>query len=319
MVRRFINQFPRLTQKRRHSDFLLGIKSIVRPAVLGRQDVRLQPNSTAYQCTIPASIMKSNQLTAPLVGDRGLQSWWGPNSHFICGQEGNSDGTYNATFFIHPTKDRPLTGSDSDDASASNSQNSDRRGDINDILANVSAYEPKVKAFTRMIKPEDCLLWKVAVLPDLPKWVSGSGRVVLLGDAAHAMSPHLGQVQTPPSLPYHNQKVDYLQGAAVCIEDGGVLAECIGRAETVDDIPAAVRAYENIQKPRAEKVKREAEVSGDWKTLTEGPRQRRRDEGFEARLAGGPKYEFWRASGHLAWIYGWNYKQEVGISCNFSL
>jgi hypothetical protein len=111
MVRLFINPFPHFNQKRRHSDSLLGIKSIVRPAVLGHQDIRLQPNSTAYQCTIPASIMKSNQLTAPpapLVGERGLQSWWGPNSHLICGQLGNSGGTYNAAFFIHPTKDRPL-------------------------------------------------------------------------------------------------------------------------------------------------------------------------------------------------------------------
>lgn len=45
--------------------------------------------------------------------------------------------------------------------------------------------------------------------------------------------------------------------------------------------------------------------------MTKGLRQERRDEKFAERLENGPKYEFWRASGHLAWIYGYNYKDEV--------
>jgi hypothetical protein len=45
-----------------------------------------------------------------------------------------------------------------------------------------------------LVKPEDCFLWKIAYLPPLETWVSRSGKVVLLGDAAHAMVPHLGMV-----------------------------------------------------------------------------------------------------------------------------
>lgn len=159
---------------------------------------------------------------------------------------------------------------------------------------NVDAYEPRVKAFVKLIKPENCMLWKVAQLPDLASWVSNSGRIVVLGDAAHAMSPHLGQ------------------GAAMSIEDGGVLSECLSRAESVEEIRRAVRVYERIQKPRAEKVKRAAEVSGVFKTLDEGPEQRKRDQGFEERLRKGEKYEFFRANGHLGWVYGWNFKVQAG-------
>jgi salicylate hydroxylase len=35
--------------------------------------------------------------------------------------------------------------------------------------------------------------WKIGVVPDLPSWRSRSGRVVLLGDAAHAMMPYSAQ------------------------------------------------------------------------------------------------------------------------------
>ena len=64
-------------------------------------------------------------------------------------------------------------------------------------------------------KPEECIL----VECDWHK-----GRVVLLGDAVHATTPHLGQ------------------GAGMAIEDGVVLADELSRAETPE---AAFRAYRN--------------------------------------------------------------------------
>lgn len=102
------------------------------------------------------------------------------------------------------------------------------------------------------------------------------------------------------------------------IEDGGILAECIGRASSVADIPKAVQAYETIQKSRAEKIKKTALVSGVFKTLEDGPQRRKRDIGFEERLQKGPKYEFWRASGHLEWIYGFDYKKVVSLKPSIS-
>jgi 2-polyprenyl-6-methoxyphenol hydroxylase-like FAD-dependent oxidoreductase len=60
------------------------------------------------------------------------------------------------------------------------------------------------------------------------------GRVVLVGDAAHATSPNMAQ------------------GAAMALEDGLVLAECLRR---VDTIPAALTAFEARRRPRTEWVR----------------------------------------------------------------
>jgi FAD-dependent urate hydroxylase len=60
------------------------------------------------------------------------------------------------------------------------------------------------------------------------------GRVVLIGDAAHATSPNMAQ------------------GAAMALEDALVLAECVGR---LGRIPAGLTAFEARRRPRADWVR----------------------------------------------------------------
>ncbi|WP_128381758.1 FAD-dependent monooxygenase [Streptomyces cavernae] len=76
--------------------------------------------------------------------------------------------------------------------------------------------------------PEEMILQnKIMLAPSLPHWVSA--RVVLAGDAAHAMSPHI------------------TAGATLGIEDAALL----GRLLTpTSDVPAALAAYEADRIPR---------------------------------------------------------------------
>lgn len=81
-------------------------------------------------------------------------------------------------------------------------------------------------------------------LPPLANW--SSGRVTLLGDAAHAMTPNLGQ------------------GACQAIEDALVLAGCLSN---FSDIPQALSRYEKLRKPRTEtivKKSRQVGAVGQW-------------------------------------------------------
>jgi salicylate hydroxylase len=63
----------------------------------------------------------------------------------------------------------------------------------------------------------------------------------------------------------------------MAVEDGATLAECLARADTAHEIPKAMRMYETIRKPRAEKLKNASEESGVEKHYPDGEKQRERD------------------------------------------
>jgi 2-polyprenyl-6-methoxyphenol hydroxylase-like FAD-dependent oxidoreductase len=80
--------------------------------------------------------------------------------------------------------------------------------------------------------PEDAILrTDISDRPPLARW--GEGAVTLLGDAAHAMTPNLGQ------------------GACQALEDACVLGRELSRASSLE---AGLRAYETARIPRANAV-----------------------------------------------------------------
>lgn len=79
------------------------------------------------------------------------------------------------------------------------------------------------------------LLWNdIQDLPPLARFAQG--RVLLLGDAAHATTPNMGQ------------------GAGMAVEDAAVLAQCLATSPT--DVAAAFRAFEQRRRRRTARVVR---------------------------------------------------------------
>ncbi|MER7418179.1 NAD(P)/FAD-dependent oxidoreductase [Micromonospora peucetia] len=86
--------------------------------------------------------------------------------------------------------------------------------------------------------PPDLVQQEIRELRPLPKsygFPAGPGGVVLLGDAAHAMPPHLGQ------------------GACLAFEDAATLASLLRESR----LPDAVVAYDRVRRPRAATVVRQ--------------------------------------------------------------
>jgi len=62
------------------------------------------------------------------------------------------------------------------------------------------------------------------------------GRLCLLGDAAHATTPHQGA------------------GAGQAIEDALVLSNLLGQVSSLADIDEAFKAYDAVRRPRSQRV-----------------------------------------------------------------
>jgi 2-polyprenyl-6-methoxyphenol hydroxylase-like FAD-dependent oxidoreductase len=87
--------------------------------------------------------------------------------------------------------------------------------------------------------------WGVYELPSLPTWHRGP--VCLIGDAAHAASPHLGQ------------------GASMALEDALVLARCL---RDVPDLERSFATFEALRRERVEKIVEQARRNGQQKAIT---------------------------------------------------
>lgn len=103
-----------------------------------------------------------------------------------------------------------------------------RTADLQRAFAGFRAPVPELLALTR----DEHLLWNdILDLKPLPRFAFG--RILLLGDAAHATTPNLGQ------------------GAGMAVEDAAVLAQCLTEPA---DIPAAFRRFEQRRRPRTTRI-----------------------------------------------------------------
>jgi 2-polyprenyl-6-methoxyphenol hydroxylase-like FAD-dependent oxidoreductase len=100
-----------------------------------------------------------------------------------------------------------------------------------EIVRRFSGWHEPIAAIADSTDEEAILRNDVYYLETLPRW--SNGRLVLVGDAAHATTPGVGQ------------------GAAQAIEDAVVLADRLARSS---DFRTAIGQYEAIRRPRAKAV-----------------------------------------------------------------
>jgi salicylate hydroxylase len=112
-------------------------------------------------------------------------------------------------------------------------------GDPDALRREFAGWDPRIGALLRHV--ETTFRSALHDRDPSPHWTRG--RLTLLGDAAHAMLPHLGQ------------------GANQSIEDGMALATILANA-TRETIPGALLAYERLRRERAAKVQSGARENG---------------------------------------------------------
>jgi salicylate hydroxylase len=113
-----------------------------------------------------------------------------------------------------------------------------QRSELKTIFA---GWAPEVQTMIEALDETKLFKWGVFARRPLKTWVHG-GRIALLGDAAHAMTPFLGQ------------------GASSAIEDAMVLGRCIDASPTA---AAALGRYERARMERCAFIQAESNANAD--------------------------------------------------------
>ena len=142
--------------------------------------------------------------------------WLGPNKHFVT-YHVNGGKNLNCVCLVE--QDGWLNESWSE------------KGDIEELKKIYKGWNKTIGALLEHVDPNTLYRWALHDRPPMEQW--SKGRILVLGDAAHPMLPFLAQ------------------GAAMAIEDGAVLANCI---DNFDDIDEALNQFEKIRKPRTSYV-----------------------------------------------------------------
>jgi salicylate hydroxylase len=217
-----------------------GLRSTIRDALALRpDDAPYSSGKTAWRAILPA-----DRLPAPL-RERASQLWLGPSAHVV----------------HYPLRDASIVSAVAilDDGADKGPPADTRTGPELAAAMGFARWSAELRA---LIEAGACWRrWPLLVRPELPRW--GRGRVALLGDAAHPMTPFLAQ------------------GAAQAIEDAAALGRALAGAKSIE---GALDAYQSARMTRATRIQRGSWRQGGIVHLS-GPAAMARD--FSIRLLGG--------------------------------
>ncbi len=185
-----------------------GVHSCVREAMLGADRPRFT-GRVAYRTTFPAALLEGFTIDE-------CCKWWGPDRHIVIYYvTANRDEIYFVTSVPEP-----------DWTHESWSQT----GDLGDLRKAFAGFHEQVQRIVHACPKVH--KWALVERDPLPRWAEG--RVVLLGDACHPMTPYMAQ------------------GAASAMEDAIMLGRCLDH--TPDDIAGAFERYTALRRPRTARI-----------------------------------------------------------------
>lgn len=186
-----------------------GVHSVVRESLWGAEAPRFT-GRVAYRTTFPASLMNGAAID-------GSAKWWGPDRHIVM-------------YYVNPRRDEIyfVTSTPEPDFQV---ESWSAKGDLDELRDAYKDFHPQVRAV--LAACPDVHKWALFERHPMPQW--RKGRITLLGDSCHPMTPYMAQ------------------GAATSIEDAAVIARCLGGVGP-EGIEAALQHYEDHRKPRTARI-----------------------------------------------------------------
>lgn len=188
-----------------------GVHSIVREILFGAEAPRYT-GRVAYRTTFPSKLLNGLHIDPNT-------KWWGPDRHIVI-------------YYVTANRDE-LYFTTSNPEPAMNRESWSAMGDLNVLREAFSGFHPQVRGVLDACPAVH--KWALFERDPLPRWTVG--RVTLLGDSCHPMTPYMAQ------------------GAATSMEDAAVLSRCLQHA-TPDNVNAALLTYESLRKDRTAEIQR---------------------------------------------------------------
>ena len=186
-----------------------GVHSIVRKTLWGTEAPRFT-GRVAYRTTFPAALMNGATID-------GSAKWWGPDRHIVM-------------YYVTPQRDEIyfVTSTPEPEFQV---ESWSAKGDLEVLRQAYKEFHPQVR--TVLEACPDVHKWALFERDPMPQW--RKGKITLLGDACHPMTPYMAQ------------------GAATAIEDAAVIARCLDGVRR-DGVEAALQRYEDHRKPRTARI-----------------------------------------------------------------
>ncbi|KAF1958975.1 FAD/NAD(P)-binding domain-containing protein [Byssothecium circinans] len=260
------------------ADFVIaadGVKSEARRVVLGGVDQAPQKAGfAAYRAVVDVELMKRDPELEWLLESPGQNLWVGDNRHVM-------------TYTIAGGKTLNMVLSHPDD-----SDPSVWRQDtvIEDMKKQFENWDPRLVKLISLIRTT--LKWPLLSGKPLEKWVSPGSKLVIIGDAAHAMVPYMSE------------------GAAMAVEDGAALAEVLSFMTLPSQLPDALKTFERVRVLRTGQMQEASLVNGKLWHFADGPEQRARDAAMKTE-GDGESPNQWSDVLTASWTYGYDAEKEV--------
>ncbi|KAM7196188.1 putative FAD binding domain containing protein [Rhypophila sp. PSN 637] len=214
-----------------------------------------------YRLAVPTEAVLAAGPSHPaydLATTVSVNMWMGPGSQAVLYPM--QRGMLNVVLTHHEAEDhKPMVGS--------------QKASIEEFRRKIEGWDHVLQSLTEL-KGVVCTKWTLFQIVEQERWtlVSDQGRFALIGDAAHAILPCLAQ------------------GAAQAFEDAGALGGIFEHPISRDQIPDALKVFEQSRRPRASQVRSRALAQNTMIGLPDGQAQQERD----AMLGAGGDYGTWK-------------------------
>jgi len=186
-----------------------GVHSVIRRALYGDD----KPTYTGQ--SVWRSLLKGSDVPPEVLEPSGSTQWWGPGCHVV-------------SYYLRGREVVNVVTQDDTDQWVEEGWSIP--GDPDEMRASFPNPEPRLKTLLSLVT--QCSRWGLFTRPLTTDW--GQGHIQLIGDAAHAMLPNVGQ------------------GAAQSFEDAYTLARWLDAER--NDPAEALRQFRRIRIPRVHGV-----------------------------------------------------------------